>query len=187
MNSFNYLRAYEKFPAEDTSNKKSKLGKNVKVNLSPTESELQDLSYLLNAIDLLIAFNCFSDQNPLRSSQNMTESLVWSWAIVTVGEINIPAPIPFKSDIGTTLYTYRDEMVYLGAEECAITTAVFYFNHLIHMIFEWKELSPELFPLHASLIRAGLNELNHHGEHSLLDALEMLKDELSPLGWKVLN
>lgn len=159
----------------------------VSVNLSPTEIELASLSWLLNAVDLLVRFNCFSNQNPMKISQDNHVLKPWQWAIVQIGTISFPAPINLHTQTDSFLFTYSDETVLLSNEECAVTTAVFYLNQLIHISFEWDEFSRICPPIHLGVIGAGLKELDFIGQYGLLDLLEILKDQLSTAGYRVLN
>lgn len=155
------------------------------VNLKPRQRELEELSPLWNAVDMLITHDCFGDNNPMRL--NSGDILFWDWTIVTVGGFRIPAPIHTCSKTESFLYTSAGEEVILSNEECAYTTTIFYLDHLMELTQHWPQIEDMIYPDLKIRLSPSVNILQKISPEQFSSILHRLRSKLSDKGFSVLN
>jgi hypothetical protein len=157
----------------------------VSINLKPTNRELVKLSDLQTAIDTLICQNNFIDNNPMRINSN--DILFWDWVIVTVNGFSIPAPIHTATKNDSVLFTANGREVFLSHQQCAVTTAYFYFYTLLEFSKSWEKVQELLQPFFVVALSGGITKIQSLGKKEAQKILGTLNENLCANGFRVLN
>jgi len=167
--------------APNSSNKR----KGISINLKPTNNELVKLSDLQTAIDILICHNNFIGNNPMRINNN--DILFWDWVVVTVNGFSIPAPIHTSTKNDSVLFTANGREVVLSHQQCAVTTAYFYFSTLLEFSEAWDRMQELLHPIAIFTLSKGIAKVKSLDKKGALKILQTLHDNLCAKGFDVLN
>lgn len=157
----------------------------ISVNLKPTNSELVKLGDLQTAIDTLVCQNNFSDNNPMRMNGN--DILFWDWVIVSVNGFSIPTPIHTVNANNSLLYTANGREVLLSHQQCAVTTAYFYFRKLLEFSKSWDKVREFLYPVYVVALSGGIGQVKSLSQKEVLQILSTLHENLCAKGYEVLN
>lgn len=157
----------------------------VVVDVKPASKQLNALSDLLNAVDLLIVCDCFSSNNPMRESGSTV--LFWDWATVTVGTLCFPTPIHTASKTESYLFTASNTEVLLSHKECACATAYFYLSHMFQLEHHWATINTQLPLMHRVLLKLAFIKLKGITKSKRSKILFALRSQLTDAGNSVLN
>ena len=162
-----------------------KISLDIQIDFEPSDSQLERLAPLLNAIDTLIAYNCFMDSNPMRI--NPGDVLFWDWTIVTVNGFSIPAPIHTCSEMESVLYSFAGDEIIMSNAECACTTAFFYMDHLLRHAQKWEQFQDILTPFFCKMLRPGILTIKGVHQNELVNIMSTLKRGLAENSIKILQ
>lgn len=157
----------------------------IQIDFEPSESQLERLAPLLNAIDALITYNCFVDSNPMRIKPE--DVLFWDWTIVTVNGFSIPVPIHTCSEMESALYSFTGDEIIMSNAECARTTAFFYMDHLLRYAQKWEQVQDILPPFFCTMLRTGILAIKGIHQNELVNIMSTLKRGLTENGIKILE
>ena len=155
------------------------------INFNPTEKQLENLSDLYYAIDLLIVQDAFMGQNPMKHQGQGI--LFWDWAIVKVCGVEIPVPIHTYTEDTCVLYNWNDDEFIISKKECALATGVYYLNTLLDLsrdIDAVLDAIPMIF--HHNLYN-GLKAINNLGHEKVVRMIMKMQDNFEGPAWRILD
>jgi len=157
----------------------------ISINCKPGDKDLQKMSFMVRAVETMIHYNCFIENNPMR--RELDDHLIWDWAIMNVGGFIFPAPIHVCSETEAILYSYSGDEIILSQEECACTTAIFYLEHFMAMVMQWSVLKKKFSPDAVLQLIPMVSTLRDMDPVNYENVINKLKSMLSENGHKVLN
>ena len=109
------------------------------------------------------------------------------WVIVTVNGVSIPAPIHTATTNDSVLHTANGRGVYSSHQQCAVTTAYFYFYTLMEFSEGWDKVRDLIHPIFVVGLAGGISKVKSLNKKGALKILRTLHDNLCAKGHDVLN
>lgn len=146
----------------------------VKVNLTPSEEQINSVGDMQTFVDQLILIG----NEPGQLNVLGPDFSIWRWAIVSIeGGFEMPVPIPRNEENKMSLFN-NGKSYDFSLEEAAIILAIYYFGHFDIIKFSEATGNPINPILNYPLSRAKSWESRMGGSPKCLESNQALRDYL---------